>query len=73
MNKYEIVEPRKGRDGFYDETLPFMVFGKGLTAEEANRYMLHHLEYRYYARDMETGELYHCNTQGLKKYNPVAP
>ncbi len=67
MNKFEIVEPRKGKDGFYDETLPFMVFQKNLTAEEANRYMMHYLEYRYYARDMVTGELYHRNSRGLKK------
>lgn len=67
MKRFEIVEPCKGRDGFYDETLPFKVFQKNLTAEEANRYMMYHLEYRYYTRDMETGELYHRTTQGLKK------
>ena len=67
MSKYEIVEPRKNRDGFYDESLPFMVFQQNMTAEQANRYMMYHLEYRYYARDMETGELYHRNTRGLVK------
>ena len=67
MKNFEIVEPRKGRDGFYDETLPFMVFQKNLTAKEANHYMMYHLEYLYYARDMETGELYYGTTQELKK------
>ena len=67
MSKYEIIEPCKGKDGFYDETLPFMVYQKNLTAEQANRYMAYHPEYRYYARDMETGELYHWTTHSLKK------
>lgn len=68
MKKYEVVEPRKNRyDGFYDETLPFIIIKRSMTAEEANRYMLYYPEYRYYARDMETGELYHRNTTGLKK------
>ena len=67
MALYELVEPQKGKDGFYDETLPLKVVFKNMTAEKINRYMMNHFGYRYSARDMETGEMYHYTTQGLKK------
>ena len=70
MSKYEIVEPgKKYYDSFYDDSLPFRVIRNDLTADEANRFMFRNMEYRFYARDMETGELYHKNTTGLKKVN----
>lgn len=67
MKKFNVIEPRKGKDGFYDDTLPFMTIMKDVDAETANRYMMYHLEYRLYAQDTETNELYHRSSTGLVK------
>ena len=74
MAMYEILEPRKNRyDGFYNEDVPFRVVYQNMTAEEANHHMMYFCEYRYCARDMETGEVYYATTRGLKKYDNPPP
>jgi len=66
MNKYDVMEPRKGRDGFYDETLPMFTILHDVDAKTANQYMMYHLEYQLYAKDTETGEMFHGTTCGLR-------
>lgn len=69
MNKYDVMEPRKGRDGFYDETLPMFTIMHDVDAKTANHYMMYHLEYRLYARDTKTGEMFHGTAHGLRNVN----
>lgn len=71
MKKYNIITPKKGRDGFYDETLPWSIINTNLTAEEANK-SLGNLSFtvgRVLAEDPETGERFHFSTKGLRKIN----
>lgn len=65
--KYDVLEPRHGHDGFYDESLPMIIHMHDVDAETANRYMMYHLEYRLYARDLQTNDMYHRTSTGLKK------
>lgn len=66
MKKYNIITPKMGRDGFYDETLPWHIINTGLTAEEANKSLgiLAFTSGRVLAEDPETGERFHFTTRG---------
>lgn len=71
MEKYNIITPKTGRDGFYDESLPWIIINTGLTAEEANK-SLGNLSFtagRVLAENPETGERFHFTTKGLRSLN----
>ena len=69
MKRYDVVELAKGKDGFYDGSLPMIPVMTNVDAESANSYMMYHLEYWYYAIDTETGEMFHGTTNGLRSVN----
>lgn len=70
MAKYNMIYHPMGRDGFPDYDRWIIAYSVN-NAEEANNIIMHQkfFGHYYYAQNIETGEIYHGTTKGLRSLN----